>query len=583
MIVVKNKEGIFMMEERKFIELDVDDVLPNRFQPRIKFNETSLNELATSIKEHGVIEPIVVRKLGDKYEIIAGERRYKATILAGLEKIPAIVTDMNDKKSSEVALIENVQRQDLTPIEEAISYKKILDMGYLTQNDLATKLGKNQSTVANKLRLLDLADEVQEALLDTQISERHARSLLKIKNKEQQKEVLDKIIEDRLTVRKTDEYINSFLQKQTAPVEEKTQAVEEEIETVDLEEEKTMDMNSLNGTTIPEVTPVVPEIVEDAKEAPQVEEVNPGFVNVEAIEKNAETIYQEKPLAPLDSLLEKSPQGPVVPVVPVAPVAPVVPESEDSSSDSDDEFMLKPGKFFNLFPEEEETKPQPAPQLDNIFNNMTPIEPVSDVPDINRLFGTYDPVVPSALEKQEEIPNLVDMTQTVSTPAVETIETPVIEIPTPEVAQVVSPAAPQLEEVIPAVEEIPVVENIPATPIIEEVQAPAATPVVDEIDYSKFYDILEDEPKVEEPKKEEPVVEEVTVPYNNFALRNGPELEIKVPGTTPTPSKAVVDMKTVINTIRSCADTIEKYGFEIDVDELDLEDNYTVTFKISKK
>ena len=156
--------------EKKVVELDVNDVLPNRFQPRIKFNEDSINELCESIKEHGVIQPIVVRSMGDKYEIIAGERRYKASLLAGKRTIPAVITNLNDKDSAEVALIENVQRKDLTPIEEAISYKKILDMGYLTQEELAVKLGKTQSTVANKLRLLNLDEEVQEAVLEEKIS-----------------------------------------------------------------------------------------------------------------------------------------------------------------------------------------------------------------------------------------------------------------------------------------------------------------------------------------------------------------------------------------------------------------------------
>ena len=174
------------MEMEKQIQiLNIDDILPNRFQPRIKFNEQAINELAESIKLHGVIQPIVVRKISDKYEIIAGERRYKASILAGKTTIPAIITSLDDKNSAEVALIENVQRQDLTPIEEAISYKKILDMGYISQEALGEKLGKKQSTIANKLRLLNLNDEVQEALMENKISERHARSLLKLNNDQQ--------------------------------------------------------------------------------------------------------------------------------------------------------------------------------------------------------------------------------------------------------------------------------------------------------------------------------------------------------------------------------------------------------------
>lgn len=201
-----------MMETRKqVIELNIDDVLPNRFQPRIKFNEEAIQELSKSIKEHGVIQPIVVRPIGDKFEIIAGERRYKASRMAEKTTIPAIITDLNDKDSAEVALIENVQRENLTPIEEAISYKKILDMGYITQDALATKLGKTQSTVANKLRLLNLEDDVQEALLNEKISERHARSLLKLTDKEKQKQMLNRIINERLTVRRADEEIEKML------------------------------------------------------------------------------------------------------------------------------------------------------------------------------------------------------------------------------------------------------------------------------------------------------------------------------------------------------------------------------------
>lgn len=196
---------------RKVIELNIEDVLPNRFQPRIKFSEEAINELSKSIKEHGVIQPIVVRPIGDKFEIIAGERRYKASCMAGLKTIPALITDLNDKDSAEVALIENVQRENLTPIEEAISYRKILDMGYITQDALATKLGKTQSTIANKLRLLNLDDEVQEALLKERISERHARSLLKLTDKEQQKMMLNRIISERLPVRRADEEIDKLL------------------------------------------------------------------------------------------------------------------------------------------------------------------------------------------------------------------------------------------------------------------------------------------------------------------------------------------------------------------------------------
>ena len=175
------------MEKRKIVELSIENVMPNRFQPIISFDEEAIGELSESIKKHGIIQPLVVRTIGDKYEIIAGERRYKASILAGLETVPAIVNEYDDQKSAEVALIENIQRRDLTSIEEAVSYKKILDMGLLTQTELAKRLGKEQSTIANKLRLLNLNKEVQNKLLDGKISERHARSLLKLDAEDQTK------------------------------------------------------------------------------------------------------------------------------------------------------------------------------------------------------------------------------------------------------------------------------------------------------------------------------------------------------------------------------------------------------------
>ncbi len=192
---------------KEIVQISVEDIIPNRFQPRLTFDVEALNELANSIKEHGIIQPLVVRKLQDKYEIIAGERRYKAAVLNGMIKVPCIVMNLNDNESAEVAVIENIQRKEMTPLEEAKSYKKILDKGYLTQEELARKMGKSQSNIANKLRLLNLDDVVQEAILNGKISERHARSLLKVESKQEQRNILSEIIEKRLTVRQTDELI----------------------------------------------------------------------------------------------------------------------------------------------------------------------------------------------------------------------------------------------------------------------------------------------------------------------------------------------------------------------------------------
>lgn len=193
-----------MDDAKEVRQIPIEDIIPNRFQPRINFDEKALNELSESIKQHGIIQPLVVRPLGDKFEIIAGERRYKAATMAGLATVPAIVTSMDDSTSAEVALIENVQRKDLTSIEEARSYKNMLDRGNMTQEELAKKMGLSQSTIANKLRLLNLDETVQDALMKEKISERHARALLSLSNKEDQKRWLERIINERLTVRQLD-------------------------------------------------------------------------------------------------------------------------------------------------------------------------------------------------------------------------------------------------------------------------------------------------------------------------------------------------------------------------------------------
>ncbi|MBR2828315.1 MAG: ParB/RepB/Spo0J family partition protein [Bacilli bacterium] len=189
------------------VQLYLDDIIPNRFQPREIFDERALKELAVSIKEHGVIQPIIVRNVNGKYEIIAGERRYKASALAGLTKIPAIIRDLDDKESSKVALLENLQRKNLNPIEEARTYQKILELDEMTQEELAKTMGKSQSAVANKIRLLSLPEEVQTALLKEQISERHARTLLNIPDEKSQKEMLKKVIDNKISVRNLEEEI----------------------------------------------------------------------------------------------------------------------------------------------------------------------------------------------------------------------------------------------------------------------------------------------------------------------------------------------------------------------------------------
>ena len=204
-----------MNRDSRIVEIELEKLVPNRFQPRKSFNE-DISELAESIRAHGVLQPITVRPLGEKYEIVMGERRYRACEKLGMHKIPCMIVEMNDQEAMEVALIENLQRQDLNPIEEALSYKKILEAGYITQDQLAQRIGKTQSTIANKLRLLSLEKEVQEALLKNEISERHARSLLRLSDRNQQIKLLNKIIAEKLTVKRTEDEIVKILNEEPA-------------------------------------------------------------------------------------------------------------------------------------------------------------------------------------------------------------------------------------------------------------------------------------------------------------------------------------------------------------------------------
>lgn len=601
-----------MNHEKIVVELELDDILPNRFQPRFRFPEQAITELAESIKEHGVIQPILVRRLGDKYEIIAGERRYKASLLAGKRTIPAIVAELNDKDSAEVALIENVQRQDLTPIEEAVSYRKILDMGYLTQEQLADKLGKTQSTVSNKLRLLNLDDDVQEALLDEKISERHARSLLKIDSKQQQREILEKIIKERLTVKKTDELINKILKGEenipntiqateipsifmnnSVQVEEPAIQSSSAIEFINsndqvmnsfgntnTKDEDLLDFLNVDSTapqTVPVEEPDEPIIYNPVQQAdftttnnmndnyniptsPIIEEIepqpissssvssgeseideinnminnisngiNPGFVDVDNIEKNAKDIYVERPLADIDNLLMSENN-----------------EHEQQNTNVVNSFNEQPveqpvqqNKFFTMFaPEENEVKNEevtdtndeevfnftPSIESNNSLNQfLTEEEPVATENNINNVESTVTPEF--SFNNIDAINNNIN-------------ETPEILNITPEVTT---------EEIF---------ESAPIT----------------ELNYSNEDSIeeIDDEPKI------------INYPADNILAESVRKEDVLETKQEQTSDESVVDLKTVINTIRNCADTIEKYGFALECEEYDFEDMYQVIFKIQK-
>ena len=539
-----------MNMEKEIKILNIDDILPNRFQPRIQFSDKNINELADSIKEHGVIQPIVVRKISDKYEIIAGERRYKASILAGKTTIPAIVTDLDDKNSAEIALIENVQRQDLTPIEEAVSYKKILDMGYINQTELAEKLGKTQSTIANKLRLLNLDDEVQEALLDGKISERHARSLLRLNNKDQVN-MLSRIINERLTVRKTDEEVEKMLNN-------------EAIDTTDSGEQKKLDNESVGIKMNDEIKnefniPNNPIYQEEKPNVEPIESINPGFMDINKIENNAEDIFKPEEKVDLNSLLETKEEPKIETTSAMAPIPeePIVPPAEEE----------KPkGKFFNMFNftpreenpnyveniEEKETNidfglPKKEENPFNPFSLSTPIEnnqissndipePLNTSTDTINVENTQNSFNPFNLDSTT---NQNDNYQSVNNELNSQIEDDSNEI-------TLEPIQPE-EELFSSV-------NVNPYHLNDDSEFTTKVPV-----------------------------EEINNVLNSQSesIPNSYE-STKVDLPEPEEKYVTADFKTVINTIRECAATIEKYGYKVETEELDFEDSYQVNFKIEK-
>lgn len=198
------------IQEKGVTEISIDKISPNREQPRRIFDETALEELAESMKQLGVIQPIVLAKDGDYYKIIVGERRWRAAKIAGLKKIPAIIKDLDETSAYEIALVENLQRENLNLIEEARGYRKLVDIFGLSQEEVAQKVGKSRPTVTNALRLLNLDERVQQFVLNNEITGGHARALLGIEDKDAQCKIAEKIIENGLSVRATEALIKNY-------------------------------------------------------------------------------------------------------------------------------------------------------------------------------------------------------------------------------------------------------------------------------------------------------------------------------------------------------------------------------------
>ena len=201
------KEVVKEVEQK----IKITQIEPNKSQPRKQFDEDALQELADSIKQYGVLEPLIVTKKGKFYEIIAGERRWRAARLAGVKEVPVVIREYTDREIMEISLIENIQREDLNPIEEALAYESLINEYSLTQEEVAEKVSKNRSTIANSLRLLKLCDEVRQMIIEDKLTTGHARALIPIENAELQTEAANYIFDNKLSVRDTEIYIKKLL------------------------------------------------------------------------------------------------------------------------------------------------------------------------------------------------------------------------------------------------------------------------------------------------------------------------------------------------------------------------------------
>ena len=201
------KEVVKEVEQK----VKITQIEPNKSQPRKQFDEDALQELADSIKQYGVLEPLIVTKKGKFYEIIAGERRWRAARLAGVKEVPGVIREYTDREIMEISLIENIQREDLNPIEEALAYESLINEYSLTQEEVAEKVSKNRSTIANSLRLLKLCDEVRQMIIEDKLTTGHARALIPIEDAELQTEAANFIFDNKLSVRDTEIYIKKLL------------------------------------------------------------------------------------------------------------------------------------------------------------------------------------------------------------------------------------------------------------------------------------------------------------------------------------------------------------------------------------
>lgn len=560
-----------MQENGKLTVLSMQDILPNRFQPRFKFDEEKLEELALSISKYGVIQPIVVRPVSNKYEIIAGERRFKASKLANRSTIPAIVINLSDKDSEEIALLENVQRQQLNPIEEAVSYKRILDMGYITQEELAKKIGTSQLAIVNKIKLLSLSDEVQSYLLNNKISERHARSLLRVTDKEMQVQLLYRIVKERLTVKQTDKEIakikeneNKFeMSKQNINSNQEVKKIVEPIETEAIESlfDESENLERGNHMDIDKIMREAKDINVPTKEEPK----DISNLMVSGVDVQSEPIVrQESASTPLEpgKFINVQPQAQVQ----EKPISPVQTDSVTFDSVFNQGLMDTPNK----------TVSQPINNLQNNVNSQTFVKPQASINSsassdlnskaepqhntfINSNLQNNSSVSDSVVQAAPSVPNVSDSVE-ISDDTKNKISNAVAmalkgyNSRRSGIGQVSTVAGKSVQSnVSNNFNAQP--QGVPAKPVMPQTNN---IPDVDIIADNNINDYI------------------APTPTGDSTIAASMSQSIK-------PVNNHAHFAQIVKMLRDCADKIEQEGYFVNVDEMDLNDKYKVTFTINKE
>lgn len=372
------------MQQENIVLLKMELITPNPNQPRKVFDDTSLNELAASIKKYGILNPILVRKKENLYEIIAGERRYRAAKIAGLTEMPVIIKDVDDRSVSELALIENIQRENITPMEEAITYEKILKNSNITEEQLSEYIGKSQPFISNKLRLLKLPIEVQTALNNKKISEKHARTLLTISDNNKQLQLLEKIIKERLSVKE----LEYMIKKEKEEKESDNMNNGSFFPNYNNQENNNMSLNQMNMQTMsapnqPSVDPII---------AP----LNEQTINVPTTNEPAQTINPQMESSQVVPQVEIQNMDPIQPMQNMTP-EPIMPELNNTPVSPIPDFGVNMAATAPVVEETAQVEPTPASTIQQAPTMNT--IPSVDIPLFNENAQMTPNVEPPVVEQ----------------------------------------------------------------------------------------------------------------------------------------------------------------------------------------